>query len=483
MQRLPSSNDLAFATYDIIALICANAKYSDLAGFLTVSRGFFRCAAPHIWRQLPNAQPLLDLVLNEDRGAKKTTESADLPEDKSRLSRFEFYAPFVKELFLHSAFKKKPNWHSLSNAVSHRPLLPNLSRLILDVPSEQKYSSYTFGSTEDLACLNAFICPSLVDIRLPSGFSLWLFPDAASGLLKNVVDTAPELKVLHICIHIDMGNVDAAFRNIARFRNLRALKCTSVMIDGEKLRSLGTLPQLESLQIVSAEDVGLSDDEDRVPPGDWMLPAQSFPMLRHLSVYELPDSMVAQLWRLTSLVRSLVSVGVKFQSESSSSEIIRTICRCSPEMQELSLDLSDLDDQVVPATVVEHIRKLPLQRLRMLGTDIDELAPLLSSMTNLEYLEVDDYTSLTIEDLISIAKYMPKLRFLSSTCLDPDWLWEVESWDVEPHLVTQSPSTLCLVAEFHLSERFVDWNLIKKNSTMEEFLDAIARYEPTLSNF
>ncbi|KAG8740107.1 hypothetical protein FRC10_004736 [Ceratobasidium sp. 414] len=458
-------------------------KKSDLARLLTVSRVFFRCAVPHIWRQIPDAQPLLDLIPTGHCNAKQSTQSTDL-QDKSWLSRFEFYAPFVKELCLQPALheqKQEPNWHALSNVVSRHPLLPSLCKLILGVPSERYCSPRSFGSPEDLACANAFISPSLVDIRLPSEYSLWLDPDTASQLLKDIVDTAPELKVLHIYVYPNMGNVDPAFRTVTRFQNLRALKCTSVMVDCEKLRLLGTLPQLESLQIVSPGDGYVSDDEDEDPLGDWVLPARSFPMLRHLSAYELPASMVVQFWRLTSLVQLLVSVNVKFQSELSNEGIICNICKSSPQTQELSLDFSNIYYPGISTAFIDHFRKLPLQRLRMTGSYfIEELTPLIPSMTNLEYLDIGD-TDLAVEDLIPIAKYMPWLRFLSASDLDLNgsgWPWEVE-----PNSVTPSLSMLCLVAKFRLSERFKDWSIIEGSNSMEEYLDTIAQYVPKLSNF
>ncbi|KAG8721023.1 hypothetical protein FRC08_016333 [Ceratobasidium sp. 394] len=239
MQRPPSKN-LVFS-HDIIVMICAYINDSDLASLRTVSRGFFRCVVPRIWRQLPDAQPLLDLIPIEYRDVQNSAQLTDPPGDESWLSRFDIYAPSVKELRIRPSLNKKvPNWHSLSNAVSRRPLLPNLCQLILDVPSEQKYLSYNFGSPDDLTCASAFFCPSLVDIRLPHGLSSWLTPSTASQLLKNIVGTAPELEVLHIYIHVDMGNIDTAFHTIADFRNLRTLKCTTVIADCEKLQLLGT---------------------------------------------------------------------------------------------------------------------------------------------------------------------------------------------------------------------------------------------------
>ncbi|KAG8734930.1 hypothetical protein FRC10_011205 [Ceratobasidium sp. 414] len=394
----------------------------------------------------------------------------DLQEDKPWLSRFDFYAPFVKELHLQPAFlRDELSWHSLANAVQRHPLLPHLSKLVLDAP-DSCYWETSFGSPEDLACIGAFLCPSLVDIRLPKDFFLWLDPDIASQLLE---DTALELRVLHIYVRGDMGSIEADFRTITRFQNLRVLKCTNRMIDCEKLRLLGTLPRLESLQIVSPEDGYPPDGEDNVRPGDWVLPVHSFPMLRHLSTDKLPASRIIRLWRLTSLVQPLVSVSVNFQYGPSST-IIRNICEGSPQAQELSLYLGKLRDQEEALAVIEHVRKLPLQRLIIRGLGVNELTPLIPPMANLEYLGIGD-TDLSIQGLVSIAKLMPKLRFLSSTYLGLGWPWGW--WDVEPHLVTPSPSTLCLVAAFRISERSERWSGIKENKTVEDYLETIAQYD------
>ncbi|KAG9100067.1 hypothetical protein FRC06_004573 [Ceratobasidium sp. 370] len=472
MQHSTSSNDPVFAIYDIIALICANINESDLVGLLTVSRGFFRCATPHIWRRVPDAQPLLDLIPTEHRDAESFIQSTHILDEKSRLSRFDFYALFVKELCLQPQNHEELNWHSLSKAVPRRPLLPDLCKLILDAPSAYYFWEYSFGGSQDLVPLNAFICPSLVDIRLPSLPLFWLNPGIASQLLENIVDTAPDLRVLHIYVRADVGSAASALDIITRFRNLRALKCTSVMIDCEKLQLLGDLPRLESLQVGSP---GAPDDEDEVPAGDWVLLARSFPMLRHLSAYRLPNSRVDQFWRLTSLVQSLVSVSISFHPGSFSGKAVSGICKGSPQMLELSLNFPGYGDQeILDVAAIGHIRKLPLQRLRVVGSKIVDLAPLISSMTNLEYLEINQKI-LSTENLILIAKHMPKLKFLSPGHLSLDQLW-----DVMPHLVTPSPSALCLVTGFRFSECFMS---CKKNITMEELLDAIAQYVCKLPEF
>ncbi|KAG9083209.1 hypothetical protein FS749_006228 [Ceratobasidium sp. UAMH 11750] len=472
MQHFPSPNNPTF-TYDIIALICANIKVSDLASLLTISRVFFRCATPYIWRRLPDAQPLLDLIPTEHHDAESPTYSADLLEDKSRLSRFGFYAPFVKQLCLRPSLDdKEPNWHSLRSTVLRRPLLPNLCQLILDVSDERKEWAYSFGTPGDLEGVKAFISPSLLDIRLPSGHSSWLGPHTTSHLLKDFMNTVPELKVLHIYVHAYLGNVGAAFHTVTRFQNLRILKCTTAMVDCEKLQLLGTLPQLESLQIVSPWDGDEDeDDENEDALDDWVLPAHSFSTLRHLSACGLPGFMIDQFWRLSPLVQSLVSVSVKFRSKWWLSELICDICEGSPRLQELSLDLCCLDDPEVSASAVNRVRHLPLRRLRIIGFHINELTPHISDLADLEYLEVD-YVRITIREFIWIAKHMPKLRCLSLGNFSIDSSWKVEWWG---HLVIPSPSTLCLVSTFYLSERFTFWKMDKKSSTMEEYLDAIAQ--------
>ncbi|KAG8734280.1 hypothetical protein FRC10_011800 [Ceratobasidium sp. 414] len=184
--------------------------------------------------------------------------------------------------------------------------------------------------------------------------------------------------------------------------------------------------------------------------------------------------MVRRLWRLTSLVQPLVSISAKFQY-GSSSEIICNICKGSPQTRELSLDLRGINE-AVPAAVRDYIGTLPLQRLRLMSSGvIGELTSLISPMTNLEYLDMD-YIYLSIKDLIIIAKYMPKLRLLSSIYLNLDD-WPLE---VEPDSVTPSPSTLCLVAAFPLRQSFNYWRRIKKNKTMEEYLGNIAQYVGSL---
>jgi hypothetical protein len=51
-----------FAISDIISLICGLMEVKDLVNLLTVSRNFFHCAAPHVWRDISNAWKLFDLL-------------------------------------------------------------------------------------------------------------------------------------------------------------------------------------------------------------------------------------------------------------------------------------------------------------------------------------------------------------------------------------------------------------------------------------
>ncbi|KAG9096681.1 hypothetical protein FS749_007977 [Ceratobasidium sp. UAMH 11750] len=462
------------ATHDIIVMICDNLEGREIINLLTVSHDFFHCVVRHIWRRLPDARPLLDLIPPRHCDVKRSTQSTDIQADNLRLSRFDFYARFVKELRLQpSLLGRKSNWHSLSNAVSRRPLLPNLCQLILDLPGNYISWRYCFKSPEDLTCIGAFLCPSLVDIRLPSGLHLWLGPNTASQLLESIADTAPELKLLHIYVESDANNIDAVPRTIIRLQSLRVLKCTSIMVDCEKLQLLGTLPQLESLQIVSSPNDYLSDDEDEIPLDDWVLPSQTFPMLRHLAAHNLPASMIVQLWRLTPLSRALVSISVRFLADSRLDglfldEIICGICKSSPQAQELSIDLGELDEGEVSAEVVGHIQELPLQRLRIVGSYTDELVHLIPFMANLVYLDVDSM-ALTFGDLVLIAECIPKLRFLSSNIILNQWP-ELS----HPCSVIPSPSMLCLVTEFTFSQDFEEGDF-ESGRTMEDYLGAMSR--------
>lgn len=345
------------------------------------------------------------------------------PYDEGQLIRFNKYTPLVQKLHIFiDADRNWPNWAMLLENVPIRPLLPNLRVLIVGAQ----------GSREDGSrverCVKALLCPTLSDIRTMWGSVRYMDPVQAVGLLLGIARTCPNLSKLRLLVRhseypSDLGSLGTYFKaalviTIGRFQNLRVLSTSSTVLDPDILRLLGNLPHLESLAAASPPGAGRDDVQTWVD--DYALPTQLFPALRHLKIYSVPSTIVSKLWKAAPLVQNLVSITVIFMRGSTESlnGLICDICRGSPFTVDLDLDLSDARNVEISSSVVDHLRQLPLQRVRISNaqTKFQNLAP---AFRNVEYLKMEELI-LSYEDLLLMSKSMPKLQYLAASLI----LWE-----------------------------------------------------------
>ncbi|KAG8718722.1 hypothetical protein FRC08_004587, partial [Ceratobasidium sp. 394] len=304
------STHAIFSIHDVLTLICGYVEGSDLTRLLAVSRAFFYCTVPRVWKELPSAQPLIKLLplLNWDNGDPKQLGVTERLDELS-LSRFDIYAPLVRKVTVVLA----SGWKPFLTIAAHRPPLPKLRELVLDHSSGR---SQRIEAVDICACAIAFLCPSLTKICALRLYPLWLEPTLASLLLKTTADIAKNLKALQIFIK-DQEHVSYTksimFADLARFHNLRTLECSDSMMDSAILQLLGTLPQLESLAIEAPANYDGHGENQDLFTDDLTLPPHSFPMLRHLSIQYFPCSVISRLWHYHPLVRQLVSVDITLQ--------------------------------------------------------------------------------------------------------------------------------------------------------------------------
>ncbi|KAG8779725.1 hypothetical protein FRC12_023884 [Ceratobasidium sp. 428] len=75
----------------------------------------------------------------------------------------------------------------------------------------------------------------------------------------------------------------------------------------------------------------------------------------------------------------------------------------------------------------------------------------------------------TFEDLVLIARYLPKLQFLVADVSDTGW-----PRDLEKYSITPSPSTLCLANEFIFSNQD-GYDEEEEDEYTKDLIDLIAR--------
>lgn len=354
------------------------------------------------------------------------------------------YAPFIQRLELNTDIDAGgPSWELLLARVPTRPLLPNLQALAIGPSSSDQTSSRV------IACVDAFLCPSLSDIRTAWRYELWMNPIEAGGLLSRMTSTCPNLRKLLILFgnsrYLDdlrwlvAYSTAGLFYPISHFRDLRVLHSSTVVLNPDILQLLGNLPHLESLIIDPVPNQSVGDDE--IPITSLSLPKDSFPALRNLEVYRVPAIVIRKLWQTPPLVQKLVSVGVKptLDSTEALNDMVRVVCQGSPQITDLKLDLSKTTDVEISMPVVDHFRQLPLRRLRIRGAPkAGACLARTSALPNLENLETSKMVN-GFEELTSIAKHMPNLRYLYAKLNLQGW-----SSGMSLHPYSSSPSPICI---------------------------------------
>ncbi|KAG9082727.1 hypothetical protein FRC07_014124, partial [Ceratobasidium sp. 392] len=387
--------------------------------------------------------------------------------------RFDVYASLVRKITV----RHSTDWDYFVDTVSHRPLLPNLRSLF----TANLDSGLRTGFSDVFCCARALLCPSLVEIGVSSHYNSSTEVSLVSRLLKSSTNIASNLQTLRLVVHGWSKvpyNKSTTFSDLVLFRNIRTLECTTAMIDSAVLPLIGTLSQLDSFIVQGPIADTYTDSEDPLYLDDLVLPPDSFPVLRHLKITGLTCTTISQLWRHAPLVRQLVSVGVWFNYpdyEPTQSEInnaVRNICESSPYIIELYLDTPGLIYDLWPATM-QTLRQLSsLQRLELPGSSTaespEDFTLFISGAVKLEYLTFG-FGFAGFDDLMLFARQMPKLRFLSLVLVLTRW-----PTNIEPEIVSPSPSTLCLRSGYQFSKQFEEDEL-NEDEAMEAYIDNMAR--------
>ncbi|KAG8738908.1 hypothetical protein FRC12_016498 [Ceratobasidium sp. 428] len=341
-------------------------------------------------------------------------------------------------------------------------------------------------------CALALLCPSLVELSR-SQYDVWIEPSPASLLLQGLAQTSPGLERLKLLVSSQTQipyTKSNLFSNLAVFRNLRSLHCSTTMIDSQVVLLLGTLPKLDSLRIDAPagynpnSELDNANPEDDLSLDDLMLPPHSFPNLRYLNLQFLPSRVISQLWSFTPLVRQLISIHVRFHPDDVTpfyepvilNSTICDICRGSTDITELCLDARSehLYAELAPA-VVGCLQQLPLLRRfklvdAILPTSFGNTNLLVPIIPNVEYLGIE-VVKTTFADLVLIAQHLPKLRFLIAYLPLTGWPYGLEGYSITP-----SPSTLRLGCDFVFSGQTDRFDVGSEHASMEVYINLMAQH-------
>ncbi|KAF8745866.1 hypothetical protein RHS02_01237, partial [Rhizoctonia solani] len=381
------------------------------------------------------------------------------PLDAQALTRVRFYAPYVKELSRHRRNKQSNViWDRLFKLVGTESILTNLEilRISLAIPSMNTVP-------DPVPFISAFLTPTMVEIDHSRQAHRYMEPYILSHLVSTIAQQSPHLRSLklsNVAEQTRMGPIHAGqlANSLAQLRNLRILGIGPVALDPQVLAALGSLPYLESLTLSEPYDpLGLFSLERIDKPPYESLPHDSFPSLWHLEINpHFTSDSANQTWNIVSLFQHLTSIYVRINTHVTQAHIcgfVRSICQGSPLVTTLRLDYDNNSSGYVSwvsAEIMDSLAQLPLRRLWLVGKggyydaprwDSEQLA---LALPKLEDLRIRNYL-FTFDDLVFMAKHMPRLQQLSLSVHLNNW----PSID-ELHNLRLSPSLSRLHFNMHI---------------------------------
>ncbi|KAF8598204.1 hypothetical protein BDV93DRAFT_526901 [Ceratobasidium sp. AG-I] len=401
-------------TPEMLRLICELSDSLDQAHLASVSRWFFKIAAPVIWENVEGVHNLLVLLPGVQTRACENDSAeqiVSIPTGPLYFERFMVYAPLVKDLEIYDDNIKRysvSNWRGLVVHARNATLLPNLKRLTLDSQ---------FDSRNQFMWIRTFLSPSLVNIEAADYFQdtpLISYLEA-STLLRHITAICTNLEVLSLFPDSDrpdttVGEVrdtramlDLWDSSLPQYLDqmvlLRQLTSTSEVLQPGALEQLAKLTRLESLVIHSATAALQASDA---------VSEYTFPSLRHFELHSYNHIFVDNIWRfgffkaLTSLtLYFFVFPDVDEPQQAWGSRLISMICDASPSLVKLEIDFNGGEDMeerrflVGSLPLLQPMRNLFLDDLFLRGASLGEYSDEIYSVvptvwTNLTVLEMPD---------------------------------------------------------------------------------------------
>ncbi|KAG8730192.1 hypothetical protein FRC10_003000 [Ceratobasidium sp. 414] len=415
-----------FGNQELVAIICSglyaeylleeDADSEEFEHTALVSTSFFHGMLPYVWESVE----LLDLFKRGLIPAKITNRvqvHVSQPISRETMSRFHFYAPYIKVLDvpIGSYAAAIDNWKPLAEYSKDNELLPNLVELRCETFDPQALSVFLLPSTRKLT----------IDPPEDSGKGL----DTASTkqLLERTAHLCPSLRSLEFHPKTTAPTPPETLTLLSSFKDLRRLVSTSVVLQPATLRLIAQLPHLDTLSIGSTADGGHWDSSscEQVPPG-------GFPRLRDLTITLKNPQDAMQFWELIPL-RTLTKLDLTILvAERDESPFIPTLCRASPQIAELRLRIGEPEEVYkISADMFEHLACLPIESCSFDGAKLEfegAWTKIANSWPNLRSIECLPQQA-DHEDLLFLSSNLPKLESIkcnldlnyAADALDSDW--------------------------------------------------------------
>ncbi|QRV90298.1 hypothetical protein RhiJN_18316 [Ceratobasidium sp. AG-Ba] len=361
-------------------------KARDRMALARVNRTLFYTIMPDLWTSVSGLRQLLTLIPNWYGIMKWATQPIEVFNnkiDQVDCSRFDLYAQWTKHLelckFRMPAFKTE-ELYALRRLSARRPLIPHLLSL----------TCTDFRVHEDVQLILPFLVPSLIRLEF-SIVKAWPIYDItiteASIMLHVLSKKCPYIRALAICPQPDgykprVAHYPLMFLSqddqplvIPRLRDLgsflaaipplTSFSCSSELVNDSCFSIMASWICLESLEISFD-----SWRERALSP----LPSNSFPSLRHLSLYQAEISVLNVFSRIEAITKKILSVTV-FLCQDIDDGLLLHLAALSElvgqsfNLQKLWIRAKELaqNPYILEASELQVFQSLPLRCLRLEG--------------------------------------------------------------------------------------------------------------------
>ncbi|KAG9074625.1 hypothetical protein FS749_013790 [Ceratobasidium sp. UAMH 11750] len=316
------------------------------------------------------------------------------------MSRFHFYAPYIKTLSVPSPhmMTETHNWEPLVAYSKDNELFPNLVEFFCAEFHPQALSVFLPHSTRKV---------TIESPRYPKQLDM---ADTRQNL-EHIARQCPGLYTLEFHPESNMTADDLMSMHVlSSFKNLGHLVSTPIILHSAALRVVAQLPSLQTLSIGSTWSSGDWDSSlcEQIPVG-------GFPALSNLTLQLKKPQDAKRFWELIPL--GVLKKLVLTLDGPDKFEFIPTLCRKSPRITDLVIKFGESKEyrgQVynMSADVFEHLARLPIESCSFEQTELDfegawvRVAGAWQNAKSIEFL--DQPTSL--EDLFVLSSSLPHLK-------------------------------------------------------------------------
>lgn len=352
--------------------------------------------------------------------------------DASKLGRFCYYAPLIKQLEVCDPKGRKYQvevdaWDAILLYSSKNSLLPNLKGLTVTHNNSVVLKDIPYW-------IRIFLSPDLRSIKacgpldkLPPCIN----PPDAVELTDQIVRRCPlleELALPHARIQlvsyngfltVYLGNNALLYEPLARAQNITSLTTDGRVLNSASLQVIGRLPRLERLNLRTClQTTAILFTPDPVLD---LLP-DLFPALEHLYIDWANPSEIKNIWNIKQLVQGLTTVDIHMNPSAylgySPPLFLSDIARASPRID--TLTVRSLVLIYITPDMLKPLFQFPLRSLSLSGFELGapaEFCPILGeALPLLHHLQLKGWNI----DFMEFA-WFSKLPQLNSLDIRFDW--------------------------------------------------------------